>query len=185
MLSKPDYMAELRHRIHVRITEAPPAPWEHVAIAAVGGVEAVGFAENSDLLLVVSTAGRGVFEGTTGHRIVRDQEPPTPDCDWYEPLRLSALGVGPLANTRIKLAGIFGGGLPTHTEDGWQLSLIAPSWPDYRVILSPPLQSLYRNMAATVQVFADYDVRAYGFSSTGRSFVVATASDVMLVSRMM
>jgi hypothetical protein len=184
MALKTDHMAELRQRIQALTTQAPPHPWKRVTSAAVGGLEAVGFADNSDLLLVISTSGRGVFECSTGERIARDREPPTHDCDWYDIVRLAAVGIGPLANTRIKIAGLYGGGLPTSTEDAWQLSVIAPIWPDHRVILSSPFQSLYTNLAANVQVFEDYDIRAYGFSETGRSFVIATSSDVTLFSRM-
>jgi len=178
-----DHMAELRQRIHALTTQPPPHPWKRLTAAAVGGLEAVGFADNSDLLLVISTSGRGVFDCTTGARITRDPEPPTQQCDWYDSTRLSARGIGPLANTHVRVAGLYGGGLPTSTVDAWQLTVIAPIWPDYRVLLSPPFQSLYTNLAASVQVFEDYGITACGFSETGRSFVIATSSDVSLFSR--
>lgn len=183
MALKTEHMAEVRQCIQALTTQPPPQPWKRVTSVAVGGLEAVGFAENSELLLVISTSGRGLFESSTGECIARDRKPPMHDCDWYDTVRLSALGIGPLANTPIKIAGLYGGGLRVSTEDGWQLSVIAPIWPDHRVILSPPFQSLYTNLAASVQVFEDYHIRAYGFSETGRSFVIATSSDVTLFSR--
>ena len=45
---------------------APPLPWRRQSTHAIGGLMAVGFGERSDLLLVVSSQGRGVFDCTTG-----------------------------------------------------------------------------------------------------------------------
>jgi len=176
-------MAALRHRILALPTQPPPHPWKRLTTVAVGGLEAVGFADNSDLLLVISTSGRGVIDCTTGDRVARDREPPTQESDWYDDVRLSARGIGALTNMRVRVAGLYGGGLATSTVDAWQLTVIAPIWPDYRVLLSPPFESLYTNLAASVQVFEDYAITACGFSETGRSFVIATASDVTVFGR--
>jgi len=52
--------------------QPPPPPWQKVGVAAVGGLIMVGFAEDSDLLLVLSHDGAGVFDATCGARIARD-----------------------------------------------------------------------------------------------------------------
>lgn len=54
-----DHMAELRQRIQARTTQLPPHPWKRVTSAAVGGLEAIGFADNSDLLLVIPPLAAG------------------------------------------------------------------------------------------------------------------------------
>lgn len=62
--------AELNERLRrLRIEPAPP-PWvrtEHT----VGGLTEVGYAPASDLLLVVSSGGRGLFDGLSGQRLSR------------------------------------------------------------------------------------------------------------------
>jgi hypothetical protein len=175
-----DHMAELRRRIRQMETQTPMPPWKSSAIWAVGGLEAVGYADNSDLLLVVSSNGRGVFDCVTGERVARDYD----DTDsWYDREHLLALGIGPLAGQMIRLAGIDGGGLLNGSPDGYALWLVAPTWPDYRVILSPPQASIYEEIDQCVQVEADYEIRAYGFSETGRSFIVAQNHTLYMFSR--
>jgi len=155
-------------------------PWKSSGGSAVGGLEAVGYAENSDLLLVVSSSGRGVFNCVTGERVARDYDTGN---SWYDPIHLLALGIGPLEGQMIRLAGMYGGGLVTATIDGYSLRLVAPTWPDYRVVLSPPWKDIYDDLDACVQVEADYEIRAYGFSETGRSFVAALNHTLHTFSR--
>ncbi len=173
-------MAGLRRRIRQTETRPPMSPWKSSGGSAVGGLEAVGYAENSDLLLVVSSSGRGVFDCVTGERVARDYD--TSDS-WYDWAHLLALGIGPLEGQMIRLAGMDGGGLIAATTDGYRLWLVAPTWPDYRLILSPPQNDLYYNLDACVQVEGDYEIRAYGFSETGRSFIIAKNHTLYTFSR--
>ena len=129
---------------------------------------------------MVSSQGRGLFNCLTGERLARDQQPVG---TWYDEKQLLARGIGILDKQTIRLAGLYGGGLPTTTEDCWSLNLIAPTWPDYRVILSPPFKTIYDDLDVCVQVFQDYEIRAYGFSNTGKSFVIATSSDITMFKR--
>lgn len=161
-------------------TQPPPSPWKQVTAHAVGGLEMVGFAENSDLLLVVSSQGRGVFDCLTGERIARDHDT---SFFWYDPAKLSSLGIGPLDGQIIRLAGMYGGGLATSSGDGWSLRCIAPTWPDYRVLLCPPFLDIYDDLAACVQIEQDYEIRAFGFSDTGKSMVVAQNHTLYLYAR--
>ncbi|MDY6785949.1 MAG: hypothetical protein SW833_25955 [Cyanobacteriota bacterium] len=153
----------------------------YITVRAVGGLEMVGFAENSDLLLVVSLSGRGLFDCTSGEKIARDRD--DDDLAWYDWDKLSASGIGSLEGRKIRLAGLYGGGLITITRDGWQLDLIAPTWPDYRVILCPPHADIYDDLAACVQVEQDCEIRAFGFSETGRSFIVALNHSLYIYAR--
>src|SRR5205807_821088 len=46
--------------------QPPPLPWKETGHYAVGGLTEVGFDDQSELLLVVSQNGRGVFDCTSG-----------------------------------------------------------------------------------------------------------------------
>jgi hypothetical protein len=117
---------------------------------------------------VCSHAGRGVFDGTTGDRIARDA---SVDGDWHDDDVPDAEGIGPLAGQRIRLAGLWGGALASATSDGWSLAreplaLVGPG-----------------GAAGQLLIDDDDDPRAAGFSPSGRTLVVATASTLMLFGR--
>src|SRR5690348_11801946 len=87
-------------------------------IATVGGLTEVGFADDSELLLVLSMQGRGIFDCASGQRIFRDDDDDR--TGWYGHDNLTAVGIGPLQGQSIRLCGLWGGGLPTFTkEDHW------------------------------------------------------------------
>ena len=68
----PDHLQNLFRRLVSLPTSQPPAPWREVAVHAVGGLTDVAFAESSDLLLVISSVGRGLFDCSSGDRVARD-----------------------------------------------------------------------------------------------------------------
>lgn len=174
------YQVALCDRLRRLPTAKAPAPWHLVTAAAVGWLTEIGFAEGTDLLLVVSSQGRGVFDATTGLRIARDDEPP--HDSWYDPIRLTAQGIGSIGDQRVRIAGLMGGGLPRRTRDGWGLERIAPDWPKESVVLSPPRQSVLIERLATGCARLDVDeIRAYGFSEAGNSFAVALASHTVVI----
>jgi hypothetical protein len=178
-----DYVARYIERIRGLRTREPPLPWKRFSVQAVGGLTEVGFGENTELLLVVSHNGRGVFDCRNGQKIARDYDPP--DRLWYQPIQLRATGIGPLAGVKIRLAGLHGGGLPICTEDGWSLELVSPDWPDSGLILQPPGTSIYMDdrSGSCVKV-ADVDVlRVYGFSDTGRTFIIASSHTLEIFGR--
>lgn len=112
----------------------PLPPWQLVCEASVGGLLSVGFARNTELILVTSSQGRGVFDSTTGERIARDTEENFPE----DPFNLEAAGIGPLDGQMIRIAGIYGGGLPKVCPDGWKLERLALLWPQETVLLISP-----------------------------------------------
>ncbi len=73
--------------------------------------------------------------------------------------------------------------MPNWTDDHWGLGLIAPVWPDYRVLLIPPSGWTHHPLEKGIQVAADEEIIAYGFSETGKSFIVATILELMMFSR--
>ena len=158
----------------------PPAPWKSLGVVLTGGLIGVGFAENSDLLLVVTHDGRGVIDCTTGIRVARDR---SPDFDFGENDR-SVEGVGPLAGTNVCVAGsIYGGALPPVTDDGWVLEGILTNRSDDLIRLLPPTRGEASTDAVTE--FTDFvpEVRVFGFSPTGNSFVIGTGADVSVFAR--
>jgi hypothetical protein len=174
---------ELRSRLRRFPLGQPPAPWRRVAGHAVGGLTEVGFASGSDLLLVVSSEGRGLFDGRRGDRLARDPTPP--DDGWYDEVRLTASGIGPLRDQLIRLAGLHGGGLSACTNDGWEITRIAPDWPLESIVLDPPGSSvLYEGHSeGCIKIAEGFEMRAHGFSETGLSLVVASSDQIELWPR--
>ena len=141
-----------------------------------GGLTEVGFADDSDLLLIVSSQGRGVVDCRTGERVARDRA--EPDDSWCDERRLIAKGIGPLEGETIRLAGLHGGGLLNCGREGWSVEGLAIDWPDVSLLLVEPWKSIYQDSTRFTKLAVDREVRAFGFSETGASLVLATSSDV-------
>jgi hypothetical protein len=132
-------------------------------------------------MLVVSSQGRGLFECTSGQRLARISDDDSGDPVGQD---LSCDGIGVLTGTRVPIAGLLGGGLHRVTMDGWSVDVVAPDWPDKRVVLSSPFHNPY----ATPDkggwfVVHDEDIcelRAVGFSPSGNTFVAASSCGVSL-----
>ncbi|GJF34996.1 hypothetical protein KNE206_76960 [Kitasatospora sp. NE20-6] len=188
-----DYQRRLREQFLSAPVIAPPAPWRPVLDrrTPIGGLLGIGFAlapdDGRDLVMVVSVDGHGLFDAVTGEKIARDRDPDpdtsTPDA---EP-DLSCPGLGPLARTRVRIAGLFGGGLHTTTIDGWTLEVVSPEWPHDRVLLSADggMPHDGPHGEGWWHVFdSNYStLRAAGFSPSGRTLAVATSSDLTLWTR--
>lgn len=160
----------------------PPPPWRVVTRVAVGGLEGVGFADAAELLLVISSSGTGVFDCRSGERVARDE---SSDLD---SVNLVASGIGPLAGQRVRMAGLNGGGLPNGTSDGWGIELYPPSWPDEELVLSQPGQTMLwtkpgQQVSLTKLGGFVTEIRAFGFSPSGRSLIIATSSDLEIFGR--
>lgn len=185
-----EYQQGLRERFLAAPVEPAPAPWRVVLDngTPVGGLLGVGFAvhpgSGRDLVMVVSGDGYGLFDAATGEKIARDRDPDAAMPD--ESSDLTCPGFGPIADARVHIAGLFGGGLHLTTSDGWALGVVTPEWPNDRVLLSeggniykdPPGQGWWHIFHADYSTF-----RAAGFSPSGRTIAVATSSDVGIWSR--
>jgi hypothetical protein len=160
----------------------PPAPWKVVGDFTVGGLMAIGYASQTDYLLAVSSQGRGLFDGVHGEKLSRD---PNTSNHWLNAIKLTALGIAPIMDEPIRLAGIFGGGLPLTTHDGWSIETIESPWTQTHVFLCKPYTSLFQNIENGFKVAADdvCEFRAVGFSETGNSFAVATSCSLTLFGR--
>ncbi|WP_218028514.1 hypothetical protein [Nocardia yamanashiensis] len=171
--------------------EPPPPPWQSppTRMMPVGGLLGIGFAVHPDnchdLVMVVSSSGHGLFDAVTGEKIARDYDPDpdtsTPDCA----PDLTCPGFGPIAGTRVHIAGHYGGGLHLTTA-GWAVDVVVPAWPNHRVLLSgtgdihrdPPGHGWWHIFHSSYSTF-----RAAGFSPSGRTLAVATSSDLTLWNR--
>jgi hypothetical protein len=157
--------------------------WNRITSIAVGGLRSVGFDRHTDLLLVVSSQGRGVIDCLSGEKLARDDE------EYYEgEEHLEAEGIGLLEGKIIQMTGLFGGGLPLTTEDGWSIKVVCLNWPIEEVLISPPDSYLYGSIHNRTdrfeKVLSDSCIRAVGFSHSGRSLVIATTSDVTIYGRL-
>ena len=157
----------------------PPEPWLHLTTLHAGSVHAVGFTESEEYLLVISVSGRGLFELPSGARVARDYDE---DGDWWDVSHLRAKALAPVADEWVRVAGIHGGGLLYVTDDGWSLELVAPDWPSSVVFLYPPQVGVSRT-GFNLGPDRDESIRVYGFSASGRYFVIATGSEVLLFGR--
>jgi len=162
--------------------DAPPSPWKKLGMVAIGGLRAVGFDKASELLLVVSSSGRGVIECTTCTKLARD------DAEYYDrEEHLEAEGIGPLNDKIVRMSGILGGGLPTSTPDGWSSEVVTLEWPENDILLVEPYCSiydvLYNKPSKFKKIGSESELRACGFSFTGNTFIVASSSDIAIFGR--
>ena len=152
-------------------TVSTPLPWRKQSFA-VGGLWTVGFGSGSDLLLVVSASGRGVFDCLSGERVARDSS----DDDTYDEDSETTAGIGPLAGSRVEMNGAGGGivtrrRLPLTSHDGWVVAnTLPPASSNEAVLLCAPTAS---GDAAWSKIADAEEVRAIGFSPTNRTLVVA------------
>jgi hypothetical protein len=188
MSAVPAHLLPMIHRVRTAAVHDPPAAWQRRAAHAVGGLTDVGFGRGTDLLLVVSSNGRGVFDCLTGFRVARDPSMPEPgEDDWQDTHELDAKGIGPLAGQIVRTSGLAGGALALTTADGWTAERLVLDWPEESLLLMQPGSWIYETRpgrsAEFTKVAVESELRAWGFSPTGKSLVVATSSDVTIFSR--
>lgn len=150
-------------------------PTRHVARA--GGLFGVGFASGSDLLLIATHDGRGVIDCLSGELLARDPDPSFP----FDEQGRMVEGIGPLAGQEILIAGeIYGGALPQATDDGWRLEGELSNSSNDKIQLLPPI-----DIDCEPRTFTGFipEPRVFGFSPTGRSFVIGTGAEVFTFAR--
>ncbi len=173
-----EHLEPLRNRIRKAPIGTPPAPWKNVTVFAIGGLTEIGYADDSDQLLSISSTGRGLFDCLSGKRLARDYT--EPDESWYDETRLRAFGIGPLESKIIRLSGLHGGGLLRFGINGWSLECLTIDWPMHSLVLVEPYQSIYDDKTSFTKISVESELRAFGFSDTGKSFVIATSSDLYI-----
>lgn len=171
-----DHLEPLRKRILSTPLQDAALPWTRRIAASVGGLTEIGFADDSDLLLVVSSTGRSLFDCITGERIARDRD--EPDDSWYDERRLRATGIGSVDGKTIRLCGLHGGGLPTSGNAGYWVDAIPIQWPEWHIVLGGPYGWIYDGKTPIAKLAVERELRAFGFSDTGMTLVIATSSDL-------
>jgi hypothetical protein len=87
----------------------------------------------------------------------------------------------------VRTSGLHGGALPVLTGDRWKVERLTLDWPEESLLLVPPDAWIYETRAGRSAEFTKVGVvieaRAWGFSPTGRSLILATSSDVTIFSR--
>lgn len=175
-----DYQASLREVLYQLPMVVPPRPWIAKGIFSIGGLTEVGYVSGTDFLLVVSSQGRGLFDCLAGEKIARD---PEDTWDGLNQTLLISPGIGPYAQSTIRLAGLHGGGLPRTTHDGWGMQYIPLPWPCHFIYLTLPWKRDSFDEWIKIATDGACEFRACGFSETGRSFVIATSCDLTIYSR--
>jgi hypothetical protein len=170
----------VKERIQSLSIGSPPAPWTNRGGGAIGGLTEVGFAPDSDMLLVVSSQGRGVFDCKSGELVARDR---LADYSYHDGYNLVAEGIGPLKGMSVPLAGEAGGGLSIGTKDGWSIHDFVLDWPAHSIILCAEYSWPYDLTKSIWKISVDSEIRAFGFSPTGKSLVLATSSDLFFWGR--
>lgn len=172
----------LQKLIDLTTTKDTPNGWVKKTFA-IGGLSDVGFSKkNTELLLIVSSQGRGIIDCSKLELIERDNND---DFDWLNPYKLLADGFGTLANEKIFISGLSGGGLPTSNQFGDNIEYMATEWPIISLIFEPNYKSIYKEGEEKYcfKIFHDYELRAYGFSSDGTYFVTATSSEINIYKK--
>nr|WP_051777172.1 hypothetical protein [Streptomyces violaceorubidus] len=185
------YQVAMRDRLLAAPVVPAPAPWRSVGVVPVGGLLGIGFVSHPDsgrdLVMVVSHDGHGLFDTVTGERIARNRDPDPDGSTPDQAADLSCPGLGPVEGDRVRIAGLFGGGLHSGTRDRWELNVVTPAWPNERVLLSrdgglphagPHGERWWHLFHCDCSTF-----RAAGFSPSGRTIAVATSSDLSLWTR--
>lgn len=185
------YQRAMRSRLLAAPVVPAPEPWRPIPFVPVGGLLGIGFASHPgnghDLVMVVSHDGHGLFDAVTGEKIARDRDPDPEDSAPDAVADLSCPGLGPISGSRIRIAGLFGGGLHATTADGWTLEAVTLAWPNERVLLStdgglphagPHGERWWHILHSNYST-----LRAFGFSPSGHTIAVATSSDLSLWTR--
>lgn len=173
-----DHLEAIRRKLATLDIQDAPRPWHRKTIAAVGGLTDVGFGRDQELLLVVSSSGRAVFDCNTGERVARDRSEPSDD--WYDPAHLEAYGIGPLGGVLVRLSGLNGGGLSCRGIKGWSVDSVVLRWPQQSLLFVEPFKWIFDTAAQITLLGLESETRAFGFSDTGRSLVLATSSEVTI-----
>ncbi|MDD2056755.1 hypothetical protein N5D52_13965 [Pseudomonas sp. GD03860] len=176
------HLDPLRREIAQLHVTPPPAPWQLKARFTIVGLMEVGFDRDSELLLVASSSGRSVIDCHTGNKVARDRTDNLGSDRFLE-----TRGLGPLLDRVIQMAGIHGGRLPLATADGWMIEDITLAWPEQHLLLVEPGSWLhgarYHRPAVFHKLGVELEVRAFGFSYSGLSLVLATAGELVVFGR--
>jgi hypothetical protein len=161
--------------------------WTHKNTFAIGGLENVGYAPQQDVLIVLSTQGQGIFDCRLGERLAREYD----NANWWYQFNQtthSIVGFDILEHIEIRTCGVYGDDhLAKSSSDGWSLVISEPEPDDIpfekylvrRVFLVSP----DKDTQLLVGKDGACELRAFGFSDTGNTFVIALSCELVIYSR--
>lgn len=158
-----------------------PVGWTFRGNFSISGFEYFGFDESSDLLLVVSSGGRGIIDLAKAEKISRDY---SDDFDLDETL-LICKGFDVLEDKSIKLAGKYGGSiLPISNKFGDSLQRVSPLYPCEDIIYQPAFEDclIEGHNKNCVRIYRGF-LYCYGFSFSGNYFVIADDGGILFWER--
>lgn len=148
---------------------------------AVGGLEDVGFSKNyPDLLLILSSQGRGVLDCKSEKIIARDRDY---EADYMNFEKLIAKGIGPIADEEVPVSGIHGGGLHKYLPNAVSLEILAPDWPYCKIFLNENNSSIFDDQNHSYIIYSFDYPHTFGFSPNGKYIIIASSSGVELIKR--
>lgn len=150
-----------------------PKGWRRKFEAAVGGLEYVGFSQNRDCLLTVSSTGNGLWDLSSGEKIAREYGRDGAGLDLKT---LVCRGIGPVSGEYIRIAGLEGGGLRTSSGRGEGLVIVSPRYPCHEVVFEANFQSCFapgKNQDCVIVYRGFVKPNMCGFSHSGDYFIVA------------
>ena len=177
-----DHLQSVKTRVREAHVALPPEPWATIGTANIPGITEVGFDDEKDLLLVLSSQARLIIDCRSGTMVARDAGIEH-RSSWYGQHDLVANGFGPLHGRRVALAGACGGGLPAFSRDGWGAVRVPLDWPDENILLTAPFSSIYRTDVLFWKLAVVREPVAFGYSYSGLSLILATAEEVTVWGR--
>jgi hypothetical protein len=140
--------------------------WRRTAVFKIGGLTELGFVRDTNLVMVVSHQGRGLFDCELGERVARDSS--TTYSEWFDGNVPAAIGIGAAGSGWIAVSGLAGGRGIDATAEGWRATAS-----DDEVLLVGPTES---------QVISDpvSGIRAFSFSAQGQFFALGTPADLSI-----
>ncbi len=156
--------------------------WNKIGFQSVGGLREVGFIEDTDYLMVLGR-GRTIFNCLTNEKTARDRQ------DYYVENWDASTGIIEGFDLFVGKQILCGGfeypdSMLKETKDKWGIKIEQDIRPDYKKELKEAevmyLISERGNVKIEVKVFHYSITRAYGFSKTGKSFIVAESDGVTM-----
>ncbi|MCU0443883.1 MAG: hypothetical protein MUE85_03125 [Microscillaceae bacterium] len=146
--------------------------WQKIANFGVGGLREIGFYQNTNLLLVLSSNGRGLFDCLSGEKIARDYEDYYSEKWDYETGLVEGIGI--LAGKQVVCGGFEYPDILDKKTTGGDQVLIKELGNNTHILIQ-------NNHSTTYLLTNPYDTeRAFGFSRTGETFVFATSADLVI-----
>lgn len=158
-------------------------PWDQIAVMGIGGLTALGFDRACKDMLVTSISGQSVISAITGEVLYRNR-----DDDGLDTSALKGTRLDHPADERFDMAGLYGGGLRTMTDDGWSVEQLRGHCVLYPAgasihFLSPAWESYEKDATFHLLDRSGEDIRALGFSWSGRTLVYASPNTLSIWGR--